>query len=302
MLGRYRLARSVLASSVSSAVGLISAQPALAAETAPSAQTVQEVIVTGSRLPRPDLEANSPIAILDRRQLEDRGFLTLDIALNRMPQVTPSYSSASNSPDAAGASYVDLRGLGISRNLVLLDGRRVVGGNNANAVDLNTIPNPLIERVEVITGGASAVYGADAVAGVVNVILKRDFDGVELSGRTLISERGDGAEQDLSVTVGRSFTRGRIMGGLEWTRRDGIDKGARAFSAQAPNISAFFPLGSYVTGANPPSQAAVDAVFARYGVAPGAVPRRGSNAGFGFNADGTLFGPGIQGTPIDVQN
>jgi outer membrane receptor protein involved in Fe transport len=140
------------------------------------------------------------------------------------------------------------------------------------------------------------------VAGVVNVILKRDFEGVELSGRTLISDRGDGAENDLSATFGRDFARGRIMGGLEWSRRDGIDKGARAFSAQAPNISAFFPLGSYTTGANPPSQAAVDAVFARYGVAPGAVPRRGSNTGFGFNADGTLFGPGNQGTPVDVQN
>lgn len=264
---------------------------------------VQELVVTGSRLPRPDLTADSPVVTVGAERLSRDATLTLETALNKLPQVTPGYSSASNNPAANGASYLNLRGLGFQRNLVLLDGRRTIGGNASNAVDLNTIPTALIDRVEILTGGASAVYGADAVAGVVNVILKRRFDGVEAQARTLVSDRGDGREHDLSLAAGRQFGDISLMGSIGWSRRDEIGKGARPFSSQADSVSSFLPSGSYNVGANPPSATAVNALFASYGVTPGSVSPRGGVAGFSFNADGTLFATGVPFNPaFDVQN
>ena len=109
-----------------------------AAAVAPT--TVMELVVTGSRLPKADMTADSPIVTVSADDIAKSGALTLDVLLNRLPQVVPSYSSAANNPSANGASYVNLRGIGVSRNLVLVDGRRVVGANASSSVDLNTIP------------------------------------------------------------------------------------------------------------------------------------------------------------------
>ena len=283
------------------AAAFCSSPPAVAqASGADPRTTVGELIVTGSRLPKADLIANSPITTLGAADIARTGALTLDVMLNRLPQVVPSYSSAANNPSANGASYVDLRGLGENRNLVLLDGRRVVGANASNSVDLNTIPAALIDRVEIVTGGASAVYGADAVAGVVNVILKKRFDGLEASGRSLVSDRGDAREHEVSAAFGRQFDRANLMATVGWAKREELGKGERAFSSQAQSPSSFLPSGTYVPGPNAPSTAAVNAVFARYGVAAGAVNPRGA---FSFNPDRTLFAPGQAGNPaFDVQN
>ena len=285
-------------------LGMLLAAATSAAAAAPEGvtPTVQEVVVTGSRLPKADLTADSPIVTVSQAQVQASGSLTLETLLNQLPQVVPSFSSAANNPSANGAAYVNLRGLGVSRNLVLLDGRRVVGANASNSVDLNTIPPGLIDRVEVITGGASAVYGADAVAGVVNVILKDHFDGLEAQGRSLVSQRGDGKEQEVSLSAGRRFERGSLMASLSWSERDEIGKGARPFSSQAPGPSSFLPSGGYFPGFNLPSQAAVNTVFGRYGVAPGAVSTRGGVGGYSFNGDGTLFATGQPSSPFDVQN
>lgn len=294
--GRRRLAARLLAGGavlLAPGAALADAQPAV----------VQEVIVTGSRLPRRDLVADSPVVTVGGERLAEDATLTLETALNKLPQLTPGFSSASNNPSANGASYLNLRGLGFQRNLVLLDGRRTIGGNASNAVDLNTIPAALVDRIEIVTGGASAVYGADAVAGVVNLILKRRFEGLEFNARTLVSERGDGREKNMSLTAGRLFGDVSVMGAIGWSRRDEIGKGARSFSSQADGVSSFLPSGSYNTGANPPSQAAVNALFGAYGVAPGAVSPRGGVAGFSFNADGTLFATGVPFNPaFEVQN
>lgn len=265
---------------------------------------VTEIVVTGSRLPHGDLVADSPIRTVDREQVVASGALTLEGVLNRLPQVTPSYSSAANNPSKNGVAYVDLRGLGPSRNLVLLDGRRVVGADASNSVDLNTIPLALIERIEVVTGGASAVYGADAVAGVENVILKRRFDGLELDSRALVSQRGDGEEYSGTLTAGRSFGRGSVMGSIDWSERSQIGKGARPFSEFADSPTSAIGSGGYIVSPiNAPSRAAIDAVFGGYRVAPGAVNPRGGLAGFGFNPDGSLFATGVPGNPaFDVQN
>lgn len=275
-----------------------------AAAAAEAPKAVEEIVVTGTRLPNPDQVANSPTMAVGETALQASGTLTLETALNRLPQVVPSYSSAANNPSANGATYVNLRGLGVARNLVLLNGRRAVGGDASGSVDLNTIPEPLIERVEIVTGGASAVYGADAVAGVVDVILKSRFDGLEFQGRTLVSERGDGQEHEVSLTAGKGFETGALMASVSWAKRDEIGKGARAFSAQADQPSGFLPNGGYIpAGPNAPSQAVVDAIFAGYGVGPGKVSNRGGVGGFAFNADGTLIATGRAGDPaFDAQN
>ena len=279
----------------------------VAAGSAPAAEPpaeVSEIVVTGSRLPRVDLVADSPIRTVSSEQVASSGALTLESVLNRLPQVTPSYSSAANNPSRNGVAYVDLRGLGPSRNLVLLDGRRIVGADASNSVDLNTIPLALIDRIEVVTGGASAVYGADAVAGVVNVILKRRFDGLQFDSRALVSQRGDGEEFSGTLTGGRSFERASLMGSFGWSERNQIGKGARPFSRFGDTASSAIATGGYIVSQpNAPSLSAINTVFSRYGVAPGAVSPRGGVAGFSFNPDGTLFATGLTDDPrFEVQN
>ncbi|MFL5296938.1 MAG: TonB-dependent receptor domain-containing protein [Phenylobacterium sp.] len=284
------------------AAGLPLMATAAAAAEAPG--SVAEIVVTGTRLPKADLVADSPIRTVSNEQVASSGALTLESVLNRLPQVTPSYSSAANNPSKNGVAYVDLRGLGPSRNLVLLDGRRVVGADASNSVDLNTVPLALIERIEVVTGGASAVYGADAVAGVVNVILKHRFDGLQLDSRALVSQRGDGEEFSATLTGGRSFERASLMGSFGWSERNAIGKGARPFSRFGDTSSSAIPTGGYIVSrADAPGQAAINAIFGRYGVAPGAVSPVGGVAGFSFNPDGSLFATGVRGDPrFEVQN
>ncbi|NBP09121.1 MAG: TonB-dependent receptor, partial [Gammaproteobacteria bacterium] len=193
----------------------------------------------------------------------------------------------------------DLRGLGSNRNLVLIDGRRGMGSTSGGVVDINTIPSALIERVEVITGGAGATYGADAVAGVVNFIMKKDFEGVAISSQYRLTEQEDGQEWSSDITLGGKFAdgRGSAVFSAGYFKRDDMYKDARTFSAQASSATATFPGGSYTAGANVPSQAAVDAIFG-----PGKCAPNGGSAGFGFNPDGTLFCTGVGGSPLDVVN
>ncbi|MES2344038.1 MAG: Plug domain-containing protein, partial [Pseudomonadota bacterium] len=141
---------------------------------------VTEVVVTGSRIVRQDYVANSPISTVTGEQTVANADITLDTYLNTLPQVNPSGTTTSNNPGNGGQSNIDLRGLGANRNVVLVDGRRPMVSANNLTVDLNTIPQALIESIEVITGGAGAAYGADAIAGAVNVKLKRNFEGVDI--------------------------------------------------------------------------------------------------------------------------
>lgn len=272
--------------------------PALAASAAGD-----EVIIAGTRLPRPDLASDSAIRTVGGEQIVSTGAITLETVLNRLPQLVPSYSSAANNPSKNGVANVDLRGMGPSRNLVLLDGKRVIGADASNSVDLNAIPLGLIERIEVVTGGASAVYGPDAVTGVVNITLKRRFEGLKLDVRAGVSERGDGETYTASLTAGRRLGPVELMGAFTWSRREQILKSARPFSSQPESPSSFIPTGGWFPSPqDPPSQAAINAVFAKYGVAPGKVGVR-NVAGFSFNADGTLFATGLPNNPaFDVQN
>ncbi len=189
------------------------AAPAMAQDE--SGDDEDRIIVTGSRIASQDFNSNSPFVTVDEGLLEASSSAAIESTLNRLPQFVPAKTptqggdiqpTATNTP---GAATVSLRGIGSNRNLVLIDGRRGTPGNASGVVDISTIPSAAIERVEVISGGASATYGADAVAGVTNFILKKDFQGLELDAQAGITQEGDGFEYQLSGIMGTDFADGR---------------------------------------------------------------------------------------------
>ncbi|MEL1250211.1 TonB-dependent receptor plug domain-containing protein [Aurantiacibacter gilvus] len=181
---------------------------------APACTTGERIVVTGSRIAG-DFESNSPMVTVDSGLIENSATAALESNLNRLPQFVPAQTptaggdiqpTATNTP---GAATVSLRGIGTNRNLVLIDSRRGTPGNASGVVDISTIPAAAIERIEVISGGASATYGADAVAGVTNFILKKDFEGLELDANFGITEHGDNFEYQLGGIMGSDFDDGR---------------------------------------------------------------------------------------------
>jgi len=201
---------------------------------------LEDIVVTGSRIPRRDYVSFSPIVTVQADTFVDRSNIGLESALNQMPQFTPAGTqgrfSGAGSPTptattAQGAATVNLRGLGTNRNLVLVDGKRVQPINAALVVDLNIIPSAAIESVEVITGGAAAVYGADAISGVLNLILKKDFQGATFDAQYGITEEGDGEEFQFSALLGAEIGdgRGNVMMGFNYADRGNIQAKDREF-------------------------------------------------------------------------
>lgn len=279
----------LLASSIlgGMAVLAVASTPAFAAET--STTEVQEIIVTGSRIARQDYESNTPIVTVGAEALKNTGTVTVDTLLNTMPQFVPSVTATSNNPGGTGQANVELRGLGTQRTLVLMDGRRIPPSNSDGTVDLNTVPPGLVESVEVITGGASATYGSDAIAGVVNFRLKKHFNGIEIDTQYGSTTRRDGETENVTLLMGGDFDggAGNAVMALGFSNRGSIKNGARDISSLS-GPSSTTPMGAYDTIAtNAPTQAAMDAVFAKYGFAAGSVSR--TTTRLGFNNDGSLF-------------
>ena len=292
--------RTKICSGVLMALGgtlALGAAPAFAQQSGSNASKPQSVVVTGSRIARIDALAESPIVTVGAEQIQQSGVVTVEQFLNTLPQITPGLSSQSNNPSSNGRAFIDLRGLGSGRNLVLINGKRAMGSTGGGTVDVNIIPTALIDRVEVITGGAATTYGADAVAGVVNFIMKKDFKGVELDAQHRETERGDGLETSASLTLGGAFDggRGNAVFSASYFDRKAIYKGARQFSAQATTTTGTFPFGSISLGTNTPSRAAVDAIFGA-----DTCNLNGGTTGYGFNANGSLFCTGVAGTPRDA--
>jgi iron complex outermembrane recepter protein len=200
-------------------LSMISA-PSFAQDAAAAADASEPIVVTGSRIARPDLKSNSPISVVTGELLQDQGAVNVEEALNQLPQVTPGLNANVNN-GGNGTVSVDVRGLGSSRTMVLVNGRRMVPSNNTGVVDLNVINPLLIDRVDVVTGGASATYGSDALGGVVNFILKKNFEGVELSGQYGLTSRGDSAIWTLGGIVGGNFAddRGNATLAVSFTER-----------------------------------------------------------------------------------
>jgi iron complex outermembrane recepter protein len=178
-----------------------------------SEESIQEVVVTGTRIKRSgSFDSAVPIAVLDGDTLRNSGFTVLGEAMANLPQalVNSNIQNTSGTLFNAGQSRVDLRGLGSNRTLVLLDGRRALTGDfRSPAVDLNLIPSTMIERIEAISGGASAVYGSEAIAGVVNVVLRKDYDGIDFDASGGMTEEEDGEEWKGAVGYGTKFADGR---------------------------------------------------------------------------------------------
>lgn len=213
---------------VAALIATSAATPVAAAEAdEEDVQELAEVVVTGSRIQRRDYTANSPVVTVDEELFSNTSTVGIETVLNQLPQFAPAatmFSSTTLQAQATttpGASIVSLRGLGSFRTLTLIDGRRATPLNATLNVDTNSIPSSAVERVEIISGGASAVYGADAVAGVVNFILKDRFQGLEFNSRYGITEEGDGEELQISALMGTLFAdgRGNVMVGAEYSDR-----------------------------------------------------------------------------------
>ena len=276
---------------------------AQAAPAAQAQQALEEITVTGSRIMRRDYSANAPITTIDQGAFQATSTIGVETVLNQLPQFVPAVTQFSTTDvqqtanNTIGGSFVSLRGLGPNRNLVLIDGKRAQPANPQMFVDTNMIPSAAIQRVELITGGASAVYGADAIGGVVNFILKNNFEGASIETRIGDTEHGGNQEVLISGLIGVNAAekRGNVMIGMEHATRSKVlaqQRDWRVADMRNPSApaTAFFwgtdPwIGSTIPGlglgspianldafnaGNLPSQGGVDSLFS--GAAPGAVP------------------------------
>ena len=210
--------------------------PASAPAGVPGDATASTITVTGTRILRDRDAASVPVVTVRDTDLKLSGTVNAEDLLNSLPQFVPATTSASNSLASAtgtGAATVDLRGLGANRNLVLVNGRRYVFFDASQVTNINTIPTALIRRVEVVTGGASAVYGSDAISGVVNYILRDDFDGIEARAQYGVDSRGDGGTADLTLTAGHTLGggRGNVALSVNYVDRQPILTSERGYSA-----------------------------------------------------------------------
>ena len=285
--------------------GLAVAAPAMAQE--------QDVVtVTGSRIQRTDTIAPSPVTNVTAEQLAVVNTVNTEDFINSLPQVVPSFDATSNNP-GDGTARVSLRGLGANRTLVLIDGQRFVASGVNQIVDLNNIPAAMVQSVDIVTGGASAVYGSDAVAGVVNFLLKDDFEGVEVNATHELSLGDlDGAITTLAITMGGNFDggRGNAVISMGYTNREALFQGDRDFSSETlwdpgpGNEADGFTLGG---SSNIPGTFIRGATSANFGTTGSAViaadPRctaATSCQGF-FNNGGQIL-PMRFGNPNDVYN
>ena len=202
-----------------------------AGQPAPSDNTGADIVVTGSLIRNPNLVSSTPVAAISSDELALRQTNTAEQIVRDLPGAVASIGSAVNNGNG-GASYADLRGLGNFRNLVLLDGNRIVPSNTVGRVDLNNIPLALVQRVDVSTGGAATTYGADAVSGVINFVTRQDFSGVEAAVSNQITERGDGHYYRADLTIGSNFDNGRGNAVLSvgYQHADPVYQGARKFA------------------------------------------------------------------------
>ena len=246
----YRSLRGAILASTTLSAALLS-PPALAqsadhataaavaspADTSATADDGATIVVTGSRIARPEIDLPNPVVAITAAAIQQSGRTNLTDYLTQIPALagstTGNMSAGSNADfGESGLNLLSLRNLGTNRTLVLVDGRRHVGAlDSSAAVDINTIPTDLVERIDVLTGGASAVYGADGVSGVVNFVMKHDFEGVTARAQSGISQHGDGANQFVAVTAGKNFAEGKgnVAIAYEYNREHRLDELKRRY-------------------------------------------------------------------------
>jgi len=293
--------------------------PVYAQNKSKSGDTLEEVTVTGSRIMRRDFESNSPIVSIEAADLENKSGLNIESYLNQLPSYNPAGSPTvatgpgSNSDvqitpvSSVGVATISLRGFGPNRNLVLIDGKRPTPINALMVTDINQIPSAMIQRVETITGGASAVYGADAVGGVTNFILRSDFEGLEMDAQYSTTEVGDGEEFRTSAIMGADVAdgRGNITIGLEYYDRKIAYNNERSFFTDAwkdpiqeGNFIGFNQgVNGYNCAFNCPSATVANALFPNRPAGSSVTNPAGNFLGilipfvttFNFNPNGTIW-------------
>lgn len=253
---------------------------------------VEKIAVTGSRIRKADFVSNAPVATIGAEQFQLTSTVNTESLLNTLPQVIPGLDRTSNNP-GNGTATVDLRGLGTNRTLVLINGTRAVPTTSNGTVDINTIPTALIEDVEVLTGGASAIYGSDAVAGVVNFILKDDFEGVQINAGFESTEQGDAEIYHSDITIGGNYAdgRGNVVINMSYTDRRELFQGDRDFAnvALKDSTQGLIPGGS--------SGVPQTAIFAG-----GLATYSPDSEGIVFNEDGTIRPFILTGQENDLYN
>lgn len=195
-------------------------------------QTLQTIVVTGSHIRRVDLETDNPVVAVTAQQIQATGALTLGDVIEKLPVITGGLQNPSvNNGGGSGSTLIGLRGLGASRTLILVDGQRV------NNKDLNSIPTVAVERVEVLTSGASAIYGSDAIGGVVNFILKSNYQGAQFTLNYGVSDHDDGVRKGGSFMFGQTSDKGSILAGISYNKFDSILQASRPFAANVQTVT-----------------------------------------------------------------
>jgi outer membrane receptor protein involved in Fe transport len=266
------------------------AAPGLAPDSPATTDDQGNIVITGTRIARQDYVSTSPIITVGQQVLSQTPSVNVEATLNQLPQfVQGQNQSAIGAVASGGRASLNLRGLGETRNLILLNGRRMPLSNAFGVVDINLIPPNIIENVETISGGASAVYGSDAISGVVNFLTRRRFEGIQLDARIGSAFKGDAGTRSIAALGGLGIgdNRGHALVSISYSERDLLFGNKRPEFFSQGVLSSFIGQGTYIPSAtNLPNQAVVNAVFAQYGVAAGAVPNARN---LGFNNDGTLF-------------
>ncbi|MEO9079279.1 MAG: TonB-dependent receptor [Rhodanobacter sp.] len=253
---------------------------------AQNAQTLQAVMVTGSHIRRVDTETSSPVITIDRQQIEASGTATLAELIQQLPAVTGGNVNQQVNNAGTGRSSIGLRGLGPDRTLILLDGQRI------ETPDPSTIPTSMIERIDVLTDGASAIYGSDAIGGVVNIITRKNFQGAEFALNYGESSRSDGKSKGYAFTFGQTSDQGSIMGGIQYNDQQEVSAANRDFSKNAVSL---------VGNANTPPFASVGgSSSSQYGHIQ--VPKDMMGAFPGCGQNFVARNPGAAGLTFDTDN
>ena len=215
--------------------------------TSKNAKELQTIVVTGSRIRRVDVETANPVFTISRQTIQESGAVTLGNIVQSSPAISGDATNPQvNNGGGDASATVSLRGLGPSRTLVLIDGHRMAIDPNQGAPDINTIPADLVERVEILKDGASSIYGNSAIGGVVNFIMRKNFQGAEFSTNYGISDHGDGIRRGMSFMFGQTSRHGGIVAGVSYQKIDGISSANRSFSDKALYLyyGQMLPFGS----------------------------------------------------------
>ena len=311
----YTRKLSLLALAVSGAVGamaLVGVMPSAYAAAAEEDE-LEEVVVTGSRIVRKDFESNSPIVTVEAADFETQTGLNVESYLNQLPEYNPAASPTTTQGDvqitpvnSVGIASISLRGFGANRSLVLVNGKRPVPINPLMVTDVNGIPSALLQRVETITGGASAVYGADAVAGVTNFILRNNFEGFEFDTQYGVTDDGGADEARISMIFGANLAdgRGNVTMGVERYNRDALRQVDNDFNREFqlnPYTGGTFGLqgiNGYACNLNCPPNSTIEGMFSKRPAGTNVfspLQVNANNRSYNFNSDGTIFVAGSAG-------